>query len=466
MKRADLFFTAVLVPLDFLTLLAAATTAYALRFSPWVRDLRPVVFDLDFAEYLNIAGLLAITWMIIFAFAGLYRTRPHRLATEFVRIILACSTGIAVILAIAFFSRELFDSRFILLAGWILAVVFLFIERLLIRLLQRSLRKFGIGTRQVFIVGKTKSGNALKSFFGRFPHLGFVCIGQAAAFTPELQTKLKTWQRDGKVDMLLLANPDVDNKTVAQMKSFSDNHHLRFLYSADVFPGTSAKPLVHTLAGQPVIEVPQTPLDGWGAIYKRGFDIIVSLILIIITLPLQIITAIAIFVESPGNVFFTHQRVGQEGRAYRHIKFRSMVKNAHKYRFDPEFIKQHGNERDGTPLFKLSHDPRITRVGRLIRKLSLDELPEFYLVLFGKMSLIGPRPHLPGEVAQYKDNQKRVLTIKPGITGMAQVGGRADLDFDDEVRLDLHYIENWSPLLDLIILAKTPLVVLFGRGAY
>ena len=143
-----------------------------------------------------------------------------------------------------------------------------------------------------------------------------------------------------------------------------------------------------------------------------------------------------------------------------------MVKDAHKYRFDPEFIKKYGNEREGTPLFKLEHDPRITRVGAFIRKLSIDEIPEFYMVLSGKMSLIGPRPHLPGEVEQYKAAQKRVLTIKPGITGMAQVSGRADLRFNDEVRLDMHYIENWSPWLDLVILLKTPWVVLFGRGAY
>ena len=143
-----------------------------------------------------------------------------------------------------------------------------------------------------------------------------------------------------------------------------------------------------------------------------------------------------------------------------------MVKDAHKFRFDPEFIKRYGNEREGTPLFKLENDPRITRVGKFIRKLSLDELPEFFLVLTGRLSLVGPRPHLPEEVKTYQPEQRRVLTIKPGVSGMAQTSGRADLNFDEEVRLDMYYIENWSPWLDAVILLKTPWVVLWSRGAY
>ncbi|MEK9157428.1 MAG: sugar transferase, partial [Patescibacteria group bacterium] len=130
------------------------------------------------------------------------------------------------------------------------------------------------------------------------------------------------------------------------------------------------------------------------------------------------------------------------------------------------FLEKYGNMREGTPLFKLAKDPRVTRVGSFIRKFSLDELPEFYLVLFGKMSLVGPRPHLPEEVDSYKSHERRVLTIKPGITGLPQISGRASLDFEDEVRLDMHYIESWTPWLDITILLKTPFAVLFRRGAY
>lgn len=466
MKRADLFFAALLVPLDYLTLLSAAAAAYALRFSPYLKGLRAIVFDLNFDEYMRTAGGVALVWLIIFALSGLYAIRSHRIAVEMTRIVLACSTGIAAVLAIAFFSRELFESRFIILAIWALAIIFVSTERLIIRGLQRSLRVFGIGLKHVVIIGKTDAGNTLHNFFERQPRLGFAIAGHFAHFTEEVERSILGLKHKGQVDLILLANPDAPMLEIKAAKAFSDIEHLTFMYSAELFPAGAVSPIIHTLAGQPVIEVPKTPLDGWGAIYKRLFDILAALLLIIVTLPIQIIVALAIFIESPGNVFFVHERVGQGGRSYRHLKFRSMVKDAHKYRFDPEFIKKFGNERGTGPLFKLTHDPRITKVGAVIRKLSLDEIPEFYMVLIGRMSLVGPRPHLPGEVANYRPEQRRVLTIKPGISGMAQVSGRADLSFDEEVRLDMFYIENWNPWLDVIILLKTPLVVFFKKGAY
>ncbi|EKD47367.1 MAG: exopolysaccharide biosynthesis polyprenyl glycosylphosphotransferase [uncultured bacterium] len=466
MKRVNLFFTAILVPLDYTILVCAASFAYWIRFTPMIKSLRPVSFDLSFDAYIQIALIMGLVWILIFAFSGLYGIRQVRLATELIRIILACSTGIAVILGIAFFFRELFDSRFIVLAVWGSAIVFVSIERYLIRMLQRSLRHFGIGLNRIVIIGKTKSGQSLRSYFQAYPMIGFEVVEHIANFTDTSRQKLLELKKKGLIDSILLANPEADKKEIQMIKTFSDTEHVNFYYSASLFPSGAIKPIMHTLAGQPIIEVPKTPLDGWGAIFKRGFDVIFSLIFIILTFPILLIASIALFIEQPGNIFFVHKRVGQGGREYRHIKLRSMIKNAHKYRFDPEFIKKYGNERGGTPLFKLTHDPRITRIGRIVRKLSIDELPELYLVLFGKMSLIGPRPHLPEEVANYKPSQRQVLTIKPGMTGMAQVGGRADLDFDEEVQLDMYYIQNWNPWLDIIILIKTPLVVIFGKGAY
>ncbi|MFH1631796.1 MAG: sugar transferase [bacterium] len=466
MKRVDLFFTAILVPLDYLTLIAAAAAAYSLRFSPWLSELRPVVFDLAFDDFMQVTAAIALVWLVIFTLSGLYSIRPRRLAVEITRIILACSTGIAAILAIAFFSRELFDSRFIVLAVWGFTILFVMLERLIIRGIQRSLRRFGIGVKYVVMIGKTKSGNTLHSFFDANPRLGFAVSAHFAKFDDDAKRQIKKMKRDSVADIIMLAKPEADKAEINAIKTFSDIETLSFMYSAEIFPGSAVQPTIHTLAGQPVIEIPKTPLDGWGAIYKRVFDIVVSLILIILTIPIQIIVTILLIAERQGGVLFAHKRIGQAGKSYKYFKFRSMVKDAHKYRFDPEFIAKHGNMREGTPLFKLEHDPRITRLGRFMRKFSIDEIPEFYLVFLGRMSLVGPRPHLPEEVDSYRPSQKQVLTIKPGITGMAQVSGRANLEFDEEVRLDMYYIENWSPWLDLVILAKTPFVVLFNRGAY
>jgi lipopolysaccharide/colanic/teichoic acid biosynthesis glycosyltransferase len=164
-------------------------------------------------------------------------------------------------------------------------------------------------------------------------------------------------------------------------------------------------------------------------------------------------------------MLLTHNRIGELGKPFRYFKFRSMIDKAHQYRFDEKFLKEHENIRAGTPMMKFKNDPRITKVGRLLRRFSIDELPELLNVFIGKMSLVGPRPHEVEEVEKYESYHRRVLSIKPGMTGMAQVAGRSDLDFNEEVRLDIWYMENWSMKLDLMILFKTPLAVLKKRKA-
>ena len=372
-------------------------------------------------------------------------------------------------LGFLFFTRELFESRFIVLAAWILSVVFVATERLLIRALQRSLLQAGMGVRHTVIIGKNKTADAIRAGLEAKPSLGLEVVAQFEELNAKVREKLLALKKKNQLDEIILADPNA-SKTMAQDLLFlSDTEQVVFKYAADLLSTAAMKTEIHMYAGIPVVEVKKTPLDGWGAIYKRIFDVIVATILIVITLPIQIVIVIALFIEQPGRVLFSRLpnkskvlRVGEGGRPFHYFKFRSMVRNAHNFRFDPEFIKKYGNMRDGTPLFKLKNDPRITPVGKILRKYSLDELPEFYLVLLGRMSLVGPRPHLPEEVAKYKPAQRKVLTVKPGITGMAQVSGRHDLDFDEEVRLDIFYIENWSPLMDLYILLKTPFVVLRG----
>lgn len=465
MKRVDLAFAAASVPLDYLALIAAAAAAYSLRFADAFVRQRPVIFELPFTSYMQVASSIAVIFLLIYAISGLYAIRPRRIAIETTRIVLASSAAFAAVLAIAFFSRTLFESRFIMLAAWALAILFVILERLLLRGLQRSLRRLGIGLMNVAIIGKTKNGNALCNYFAHSPSRGYRVVFQTGSFI-DAKNKLLTLKREQSIDMIIVADADLDRHDVDVIKAFTDIEHLTFAYSADLVPSGSAHPIVHTFAGRPVIEVPKTPLDGWGAIYKRAFDIVVAVLLIVVTLPLQLLIALCIVIENPGPIFFGNMRVGMAGKHFSFLKFRTMIRDAHNLRFDPAFLKKYGNERSDSPLFKLENDPRITRVGKFLRAWSLDEIPQFYLVLLGSMSLVGPRPHLPEEVAAYKPDQRRVLTIKPGITGMAQTGGRAGLDFDAEVRLDMYYIENWSPWLDLVILIKTPFAVFFRTGAY
>ncbi len=465
MKRANLAFAVASVPLDYLALVGAAALAYSLRFENAIIRHLPVNFSLTFNSYLHAVLPIGLVFITVFALTGLYRLNPRGIAVESTRIFLSISTSFAAVLAIAFFSRTLFESRFIMLAAWALAVVLVILERLALRGLQRSLRAFDIGLTNVAIIGKTGSSDALRDYFSATRRHGYHVVAQTVDFASAKTTLLNLKHHDN-LDLILVADPNLSRREVEDIKFFTDVEHLTFAYSADLVPSGTASPIIHTWAGLPVIEVPKTPMRGWGAIYKRGFDIIISLILIIVTLPLQLLIALAIILENPGPIFFGLHRVGQAGHTFPFLKFRTMVRDAHKLRFDPDFIKKYGNERQGSPLFKLHNDPRITRVGKLLRAWSLDEIPQFYLVFSGTMSLVGPRPHLPEEVASYRPEQRQVLTIKPGITGLAQVSGRASLNFADEVRLDMYYIENWSPWLDLVILLKTPLVVVFKTGAY
>ena len=473
MRRAELSFTFILLPLDALALVAAGFAAYFSRFFPIFTTIRPVVFDLTIEEFTPAILGVALLWMLIFAVSGLYRVERPRVMDELTKILLASLAGMAIVLGLLFFSRELFESRFIVIAGWAFATAFVSLERLLVRLLQRSLLRAGIGARHVALIGKNKTADAIRSGLKQGRVLGYVVVAQFESFNETAKRKLLDLKRRGELDDVLLADPDAPRSVAQELLTFTDTEQLGFKYAADLFLTAASRTRMHTYAGIPVVEVMKTPLEGWGAIYKRLFDIVISLLLIILTLPLQALIAIVLFIEQPGRVLFSRlpngtkvTRIGEGARPFHYFKFRSMIKNAHAYRFDPEFVKKYGNQRNGTQLFKLKDDPRVTPVGKVLRKLSLDEIPEFYLVLLGRMSLVGPRPHLPEEVDRYKPLQRKVLTIKPGITGMAQVSGRADLDFDQEVGLDTFYIEHWSPAMDLWILLKTPLVVLGKKGAY
>lgn len=469
MKRSELTFTLALVPFDFLALMAAGIAAYFSRFHPAFTAIRPVIFDLTMEGYLKVVTPMVIVFVLVFAAAGLYSVTRRSIASELSRIVLACSASMALVFAISFFSRVLFESRFIAIAGWGLAIIFVSLERLAVRGLQRSLLHVGIGTHRIVIIGKTSASEALVAEFTKKKRFGFQVVGQYKNFTRALAKDLREMKRQDKIDEIVLADPEASSQETLEIIAFTESEHLGFRYCADLFTTAIGRSIIHTYAGIPVIEVQKTPLDGWGAIYKRIFDVVASLILIILTSPIMLLTAIAIKLDSRGPVFFAKlddgsiaRRIGQGARSFTYFKFRSMRPGTHALRYNE--LAQ-ADIRRGSPLVKIKDDPRVTRVGKFIRKFSIDELPEFFLVLSGHMSLIGPRPHLPEEVDKYRPEQRKVLTVKPGITGMAQISGRADLDFDDEVRLDTYYIEHWSPWLDLYILLKTPLVVLFGRGA-
>ncbi|MBU0649111.1 sugar transferase [Patescibacteria group bacterium] len=474
MKRVELFFSAILVPLDFFMLLAAAVLTYFLRFESVVQEFRPVIYEIPFNEYFATSAIIGLVWLVFFALAGLYQIRRRRVTNELVRIFLACSTGILAVIVLIFFQRELFSSRFVVLGVWVLSIIFVAVARLIVRSLQHSLYRARIGLKRVVIIGSDKTTDDIMQVLKSNPVLGYRVVKNFVDFSPEVRQAILKCHQKERIDEIILTDPKASKDLALGILNFANENNITFKYSADLFATQATNIGFDTLAGVPIVEMKRTKLEGWGKIFKRGFDIIASLILLILTLPITLLAALAVRVESRGPIFFKNERVGQLGEKFFTFKIRSMrpevsigpqfANQKKALELEQRLIKEKGIKQG--PVYKIADDPRVTRVGRFIRKYSLDELPQFVNVLRGDMSLVGPRPHQPREVENYKKEHRQILLIRPGITGLAQISGRSDLEFDDEAKLDIYYIEQWSPWLDLWILLKTPFVVLQRRGVY
>ncbi|OGG95888.1 hypothetical protein A2V95_01185 [Candidatus Kuenenbacteria bacterium RBG_16_41_7] len=463
MKKTEIIFSSILLPIDYLLLVLAGATAYGLRFSKiYTENVREVVFSLSRAEYLHWVYPIAGLWIFIFALAGLFSMRPTRKIFDLLnKIFFACSTGTLAVILIFFFSRELFSSRFIVLAAWTLSIIYISLAHLILRGIQHLLYRQEIGVHRVVLVGTDNTSEMLAAEFYRNPRLGYKIVYRSKSTNGELVKKVEELAAEDRVDEIIQADPNLTREEVIGLINMANQYHLDFKYAADLLGARRTNIEIKTINGIPLVEIKKTPLDGWGRVVKRIFDIFGSFLALIILSPVFLIIIAAIKLDSIGPIFYQAERVGAKGKKFTLYKFRSMIVGAEKMK-----EKLAGeNERTDGPLFKMKDDPRITKVGKFLRRTSIDELPNFWNVLIGKMSLVGPRPHEPNEVARYQEHHKKLLNIKPGITGMAQVSGRSTLDFETEVKLDTLYIETWSLKQDIIIMIKTPIVVLRGKDA-
>lgn len=460
MKKSELFFTAAQVPLDFVMILLAAAFTYFLRTTQFAKEIRPVLFDLSFSQFMTLVLVIVPGILIIFAILGLYNIKRKKWGLQdFYTICIGVSVGVAIISFYIFLRAELFSSRFLVIASWFFTTLFITFGRLILGLFQKYLYRYGIGTRRLVLIGETHAAAYLRQILDKL-YSGCKVVAHLPDFNDVLLAKLKKISQHPGIDDIIQTNPDFPKDKMVDLIDWAQGNKIDFKYIPDLFGTKSSNVNVDVLAGYPLMELKQTSLDGWGRIFKRIFDFVGALFCLILTSPLFLIAALAIKIDSRGPIFVRLKRVGKEGIFYLY-KFRSMVKGAHLMKKD--LLKY--SERKG-PLFKMKEDPRVTRVGKIIRRLKIDELPQLINVVIGEVSLVGPRPHEPEEVAQYKEHHRKVLSIKPGVTGMAQVAGGAELDFEDEVKLDTFYIENWSMSLDLQILLRTLVIVFKGVGAY
>jgi len=461
MKKSEVIFGTLLVPVDFVMIITAGIVAYFLRTNPLVSGWRPVLFDINlpFSRFLGILIIVAFFTVIVFALSGLYKIKASRkLFEEFSQAAISISASILALIVFLFLIGKEFESRFIVLATWILAILFVFIGRYFVKKIQRFMvGYYNIGIHNILVIGGDKMSENIINEINRQPDLGYRIIRHFSELDID---KIKNAIKNPIVDTVILASPKYDRKEILEILDFCDEYRKIFKFVPNLFQTLTTNIEVDTFGGIPLIEIKKTPLEGWGSVIKRIVDIIFSAIGLMLLSPLFLILGIIIKLDSSGPVFVKLKRISQ-GKSFDLYKFRSMVKNAEVLKMN---LIEHNERKDG-PLFKIKNDPRITKFGKILRKLRLDELPQLFNVLKGEMSLIGPRPHQPDEVAKYEKHHKRVLLIKSGMTGLAQISGSSDLSFEEEVKLDTYYIENWSLKKDIYILLKTFLVLFTDRSA-
>jgi exopolysaccharide biosynthesis polyprenyl glycosylphosphotransferase len=415
-----------------------------------------------------IAGVL-----LIFAARGMYSIRlSGSLITQLWRIVTSLTIGVSLLVTYYFVFLPPSNSRLLVPFVWICAIVILGLGRIVLSALIGLLHRLGLGETRVLVVGSGRLGKMIMQHIVASPNLGYSIVGflhdmseppgdfgrfRMLGTLEDLALVIRSMQ----VDEVIIALPSELHEQTIRSVRLCERLGASFKLVPELYELSLSRIDMEAIEGIPLLGIKQKPLNTIQRAIMRATDIVGSILVLVLGSPLWLCFALLIKLTSPGEVIFKQTRIGQGGRPFTCYKFRSMYKNAEQVLAT---LLAH-NEADG-PLFKMRDDPRITPIGKFLRRTSLDEIPQLFNVLKGDMSLVGPRPPLAREVAQYEEWQKGRLAMKPGMTGLWQVRGRSNLSFDEGVLMDLYYIENWSLRLYFHILSRTIPAVLFSRGAY
>jgi exopolysaccharide biosynthesis polyprenyl glycosylphosphotransferase len=417
-------------------------------------------------------GLAILIWLALFANAGLYD--PRRLvnaADEFKMILQAVATGTVAAVFTAFLLKVPTQRSWVL-ATWIGCTLAVLATRCAYRLILQAMRNSGILVSRLLIVGAGREGRDLCRAVTRARWLGFEVVGflddtrppgPIAAGLPEVvgfSADVRDAVRTHKADAVLVAGGSVATETTERVYRDLQELPVDLHLSTGVLGVAASRVAVQRFDDVPVLGLRRAELTAWQKALKRAFDVVVAGLLVLVLSPVLLACALAVRLTSPGPVLFRQRRVGKDGHVFHIHKFRSMTADAEAHQ---PALRASGNQADG-PIFKLHHDPRVTPVGRVLRAWSLDELPQLLDVLRGHMSLVGPRPFVTYEVNLADPWAHTRLQVRPGLTGLWQVSGRHRLSFEDLVRYDLFYVENWSLSMDLFILLRTIPAVLRRSG--
>ena len=442
-----------------------------------------------FAPYGALLVFVVAIRLLSFRYCNLYRVRGEfSFVDDSIRIFKAAAIGSLLIVAAAFLYRGGFEfrafsyARSVFVADFIFVLVFVGILRFITRTVQMFVRGRQINLIPTLVVGRGPEASLFIREMRERPALGYRVIGVVDTRPVDAQLSyeevpvigtldsLPEVIRDSGANEVIIADADVNGDALFEvMMRCGRRRGVEFRIAPSLFNCLPRKTEIDQIGVLPMIRLFREPLSSGARILKRTFDLIVATLAIVLLLPLWLLIALLIKLDSKGPVFYTQERVGMDGRLFLLYKFRTMKAGA-----DPELHREYQKafiagraeatiDNDNKPTYKLLADPRITRIGRLLRRTSLDEVPQLLNVLLSDMSMVGPRPPIPYEVEAYELWHRKRLDMKPGLTGLWQVSGRNRLPFEEMVRLDLFYIENWSLLLDLKIILRTVLVMIEGH---
>ena len=457
LNRSKIIIFLTLITADIGLIFLALISAYNLRFFSFLTSFFPVTKGIPaFVFYQHAALFIVPLWIFIFFRFNFYKTYFIPALDEIIRTVQAVTIGIVFLILATFFYREFSFSRLVFFVFWATSILYIFAFREVFKLIFRGLLRNIIGRESILVVGK--ENEMLKIVLKRNPHLQVYYSPYDEESHIE---KIKNTVSEKKVNQVILTKTNWSENALLSMYDWCESASIDLKFVPDIVQLCRGEISIDSSLGIPIFHLKSVSLNGFNFIFKRIFDVFASSLILILLSPLLGLIAVLIKFDSQGPSIYSHKRMGYRGQTFNFYKFRTMVQDA-----DAQLEKFKAmSERQG-PVFKMSNDPRITKIGKFLRKYSIDELPQLINVLKGDMSLVGPRPQVLWEAAAYDDWAKRRLRILPGITGLWQISGRASLSYEEMIELDIFYIENWSLGLDLKILFMT-LPAIFGKkGAY
>lgn len=475
-RRNSKLYSFILILIDALVLITTFVLAYVARVQ---YDPRPLLHNIYAFNYLFAFILIVPFWILVFAVIGLYLPSTYnRRLVEWAKIALGSFLGILLVIGWEYVSdKTIFPARLVALYALIGAFVLIVIEREILRLVRSLMFRYGRGTKRVLLIGSSSATGDIAKSIADTARSGYEVVAFAGpkknlpeGFKSHHYSLVEDALKDLELnEITAIIQTDLYENAERNQKilSMAQQSHIDYSFIPGEAEFYSGKNTVDVFLGYPMISVYQTPLVGWGAIVKRIFDLIMSTLLIIVSSPFLLVFIIIKKIVDKGPAFYISRRLSRFSEPIGLIKFRSMGAQYGGKDAADEF-REMGREDlalEYEKNRKVENDPRITPFGKWLRATSIDELPQVFNVFKGDLSLVGPRPILPQETKLAHGRTALLHSVKSGVTGLWQVSGRSELDFDERIELELFYAQNWTFWLDIKILFKTVLVVFRGRGA-